>query len=87
MAVDWPKTHGKWGSQGFQDCTLCHGRNSCKTCHKGVTMPHPPAWVAIHGHNGASFAVGANCFLCHKDEFCENCHGPLADARKMKKTP
>lgn len=55
-------------------CALCHGANSCTTCHSQLKKsPHPDDWAMTH-KRVASFDRKAKCFLCHKIDFCQSCH-------------
>ncbi|MBS3956090.1 MAG: NapC/NirT family cytochrome c [Clostridiales bacterium] len=68
-------------------CYGCHDESrECLPCH-GVTMPHPPDWIAdrqvvSHGR-AAAFTNKQVCWRCHYsaagpftqgDEFCGRCH-------------
>ena len=54
-------------------CGLCHGADSCKTCHaKLEKSPHPEKFALEH--KTAKFTKDATCLLCHKFEYCQMCH-------------
>lgn len=64
--------HGEKANQAY--CTLCHGANSCTTCHSQIKKsPHGDDWALTH-KQVASFNRGAKCFLCHKIDYCAACH-------------
>jgi hypothetical protein len=75
----WRTQHGDRANE--QLCALCHGRNSCSSCHSKLKKsPHPDDFATEH-KSVASFSRGAKCFLCHKIEDCQSCH----DGAKLTK--
>jgi len=45
-------------------CYRCHKEKRCTNCH-GVTMPHPPDWVAKAKHARPAFTDRDVCWRCH----------------------
>lgn len=50
-------------------------QDACLACHAGVTMPHQPNFLAVHGQGFLAAATGT----------CESCHSP--DQSPIKPTP
>ena len=85
--ADWLRIHGSAGI--LSTCSACHppvkgappppggwtSSRDCKSCHRGVLMPHPEAWLSEHG--AASLEKGdRSCVQCHdKKTYCGGCHG------------
>ena len=84
--ANWLRIHGSAGI--LSTCTACHppvegaspppggwtSMQDCTGCHRGVLMPHPEAWLHVHG--AASLKKGEqSCALCHETKtYCVGCH-------------
>lgn len=67
----------KHGSGSKELCALCHGKQSCTTCHSSLTKsPHSDDFAMEH-KSVAKFERDASCFLCHKLDDCQSCHGDV----------
>lgn len=92
------KQHGGAAERQPQVCAACHSPANpaapaadhargdyCTTCHAGVTMPHPAAYLKDHGQ--AAAARPEVCTVCHspanpvrpeaahaQPNFCASCH-------------
>lgn len=75
----WKLKHGKesqwrvFGGHG-KDCSLCHGKDQCTTCHKAEKpRSHTGLWrMRTHG---TSAAWDRNsCKVCHETGACIACH-------------
>jgi len=71
--ADWQDRHGSVGI--LSTCSACHTEpGSCSSCHNGLRMPHPEAWLSMHGRR-ASQAGAKSCDQCHDGkEYCDTCH-------------
>ncbi|HZD59112.1 MAG TPA: hypothetical protein VE439_01500 [Anaerolineae bacterium] len=72
----WKLTHGRdWrnlhGMGNVKSCKICHSDDFCLRCHS-VNMPHPEAWMNIHGKEAMRSRDG--CMKCHKGSLCQSCH-------------
>ena len=60
-----------------QQCTGCHQKKDCSSCHNGLPMPHPDSF--FKGHGTIVLDRGTNiCAGCHTKQdpkFCIDCHG------------
>jgi nitrate/TMAO reductase-like tetraheme cytochrome c subunit len=85
--TDWLEIHGSAGI--LSTCTACHPQKpgeqssagaqyvsglNCVSCHHGIVMPHPDAWLQEHG--GVSLKKGeGSCTQCHDAKtYCAGCH-------------
>ncbi len=61
------ETHGK-------DCTFCHGRNGCKSCHRSqMPRSHTAVWRKV-AHGAAAGWDRSSCRTCHETGTCIRCH-------------
>jgi len=69
----WPYIHGEEAKRNPKDCEICHKNDSlCRGCHR-ITMPHSPAWMALH--KTQEKLIGREvCLSCHLIKGCEQCH-------------
>lgn len=69
----WMQNHGSVGI--LSTCTACHTEpDSCRSCHNGLLMPHPDAWLSQHGARSAQLGERA-CGQCHDvATYCDTCH-------------
>jgi nitrate/TMAO reductase-like tetraheme cytochrome c subunit len=70
---DWPTRHGAVGI--LSTCSACHvKKNACASCHNGIRMPHPVAWITEHGKD-VELRGEKNCEQCHDTkQYCQTCH-------------
>jgi hypothetical protein len=74
-ALDVTVRHGGLAATGRLDCSRCHTRETCASCHAGSDSRafHLPNFVERHAAD--VFAAGSDCQSCHNTEtFCRNCH-------------
>jgi hypothetical protein len=71
---DWPTRHGAVGI--LSTCSACHiGKDACSTCHSGILMPHPEAWISEHGFTAEGRGGTKACNQCHDTrQYCKTCH-------------
>lgn len=82
--TSWRSGHGRVALSAPEQCTLCHTKASCTTCH-GVTMPHPKGWAKGRtGHAVYAKRDRAVCARCHteKPDLCSMCHHKGYDPAK-----
>ena len=81
-ATDWTREHGRAvrreGDADAANCTLCHARSACQTCHH-TEMPgdHTNYWRR-RGHGVAVAVDRDRCSTCHQADSCERCHSQTA---------
>ena len=75
----WETSHGKaarwrvFGRHG-RDCSVCHGTDSCDTCHKTQRpRSHTGLW-RIRTHGAAASWDRDSCRTCHETGTCIACH-------------
>jgi hypothetical protein len=72
----WGSAHGAAAKGRERSCRVCHARNRCDRCHRGVNKPmrhHPGDWESLH----ATLARGDahRCQVCHRSQSeCLRCH-------------
>lgn len=74
-ALDIAIRHGSLAATGRLDCSGCHTRETCASCHAGSDSRafHLPNFVERHATE--VFAAGSDCQSCHTTEtFCRSCH-------------
>jgi len=60
-----------------RECGGCHGEQTeCKSCHNGLVLPHPAAFVKGGHARTAAFEGKERCFKCHSIMWCgdSRCH-------------
>jgi hypothetical protein len=79
----WTLRHGRtaeWqtNAEHGQNCTLCHTRTGCKTCHLN-TKPrdHTGLW-RVRMHGTAATWNRHRCKTCHTTGACKSCHQTTA---------
>ena len=82
-AVNWERKHpqeAKWRvfDQHGKDCKMCHGQDTCLTCHKNnKPRSHTALWrVRTHGVSAEWDREG--CKTCHETGTCIRCHRTTA---------
>ena len=73
----WRTAHGPVASASMRNCTSCHVRDYCLTCHLPSAARrgsyHPASYVTRHPADAYSRA--SSCNDCHNaGEFCQTCH-------------
>jgi c(7)-type cytochrome triheme protein len=79
----WTLRHGKvaeWGrDQGHgNDCSLCHKKLECKTCHRTMKPQSHTALWRIRTHGLSASMDRERCKTCHETGSCINCHRTTA---------
>lgn len=72
----WQRSHGEISVADPRQCTMCHSKSYCRSCH-GLEMPHPKQWA--QGKTGHGRVAGVNrglCDRCHAGgpDLCSMCH-------------
>ena len=69
----WKRRHGSVGI--LSTCSACHTEpGSCSSCHNGLRMPHPEAWLSLHGARAQQKGTQI-CGQCHvTGKYCDTCH-------------
>lgn len=77
-AHNWLGTHGKVVRAESQltvnDCTMCHTRATCVTCHQDEPPQNHNNFFRIRGHGVVASMDRQNCATCHRSDFCDRCH-------------
>ena len=75
----WTMRHGneatwrEFASHG-KECTFCHGRNGCKSCHRSQKpRSHTAVWRKL-SHGKAAGWDRSSCRTCHETGTCIRCH-------------
>jgi len=76
----WKRRHGeesRWRrafDEHGKDCRLCHGNDSCVTCHRRERpLDHTGLWrIRMHGKSAAWDRD--RCKVCHESGWCIRCH-------------
>jgi len=73
----WGGDHGLVASASMRNCTSCHTRESCLTCHKPdparAGSYHPASYVTRHPAD--AYTRSSTCTDCHNTgQFCQSCH-------------
>ncbi|MHA1568566.1 MAG: hypothetical protein ACTSXZ_03775 [Alphaproteobacteria bacterium] len=66
------RTHGSMAENGR--CELCHGQNSCDTCHHTKKPKSHVAGWKKHFHGSAAAQNRDRCTVCHEGNYCDRCH-------------
>ncbi len=73
----WGEQHAQVASASMTNCTSCHTRESCLTCHKPdagrAGSYHPASYVTRHPAD--AYTRSSSCTDCHNTgQFCQSCH-------------
>lgn len=73
----WREGHGPFAAAAMRNCTTCHVRDYCLTCHiPGASRKgsyHPASYLTRHPAD--AYSRSSSCADCHNTgEFCQSCH-------------
>ncbi len=77
--LGWKREHGRKFSEGDMeplpvDCSVCHKKSDCDTCHRAeAPQNHTNLW-RLHGHAAAASLDREGCRVCHTTDSCFQCH-------------
>lgn len=78
-AMGWTQRHGMCaragaGSATANDCAMCHGKDSCSSCHSTQAPgDHNGVW-RFRAHGLAASLDRTRCATCHASDYCVRCH-------------
>lgn len=79
---DWTREHGRIvrreGSPEAANCTLCHARSACQTCHSTEEPADHTNYWRRRGHAVSVAIDRQRCTTCHKTDACDRCHSQTA---------
>lgn len=75
----WERTHGFASMDGgmgatANNCAMCHGKDSCTSCHLTRRPADHGAFWRTKGHGIASSIDRGRCQTCHVSDSCNRCH-------------
>ncbi len=75
----WMTRHGRtaeWNGVASHrnNCTLCHTKSECKSCHMTTAPKSHTALWRIRTHGLAASMDRSRCKTCHETGVCMNCH-------------
>ncbi len=73
----WEARHGPFAAASMKNCTSCHARSSCLSCHRPDAARrgsyHPASYLTRHPAD--AYSRSSSCTDCHNvGEFCQTCH-------------
>jgi hypothetical protein len=85
---EWREGHRPFAAASMRNCTTCHARDECLTCHiPGASRRgsyHPGSYLTRHPAD--AYSRSSSCADCHNTgEFCQSCHkqGGLSAQRTL----
>ena len=75
--------HGAAAASGSVECSACHEKTFCSSCHAGSSKPvfHPANFLTRHGVD--AYGGARDCSSCHNTQtFCRSCHQGLGVASR-----
>jgi len=74
----WTRLHGQAvradTGASVDDCSLCHGREECVSCHEEEPPAnHTNVW-RLRTHGVVAAIDRDNCAVCHRADSCDRCH-------------
>jgi hypothetical protein len=77
--LGWKTEHGRVAREGSFDplpaeCSLCHLRSDCDTCHRAEKPKNHNMLWRFHGHAAMASIDRDNCSICHTTDSCASCH-------------
>ncbi|HKS15828.1 MAG TPA: cytochrome c3 family protein [Planctomycetota bacterium] len=81
----WKRMHGQASRMGAaaataNQCSMCHEKDSCASCHQAEAPENHNAFWRIRGHGIAATVDRMRCQTCHASDGCDRCHQETAPA-------
>jgi hypothetical protein len=81
----WTKVHGLASKLGpasatANQCSMCHEKDSCTSCHQTQAPENHNAFWRMRGHGVAASIDRSRCQTCHASDGCDRCHRETAPA-------
>lgn len=77
-AHQWTRLHGQTVRADSQatvdDCSLCHERDDCISCHKDQAPTNHNNIFRLRSHGVLAAIDRDNCAVCHTRDSCDRCH-------------
>jgi c(7)-type cytochrome triheme protein len=82
-AMAWKGTHGVCSKAGkaastANDCSMCHQKNECQSCHATEAPADHNNFWRIRGHGAVAGMSRDRCTTCHASDACVRCHQETA---------